>query len=279
MITFGITSQLIGLLVSTWLTSVLIFALYWFVIRQHKLGEAPKSRLMLLLELYYTSFNKLVDGFSNGGIKWAYPYLFTLFNFIIINSLTPWIGLESVPSTIMFTLPLALITFIVAFVVGIGTMGIIGFIRHRYSNPMEIILQFAPLISMSVRLFAATFAGAIIGNIPWIIIASMAGSSLDISSMTPILQALVLWGWKIIDTLLSLIQAFVFIALTVIFWVTETGPSWSSKERKKLKEEKNKIIGSSKKLSITTKTKTLKNPTNKNEVSSSVEKFIRRDDG
>jgi F-type H+-transporting ATPase subunit a len=65
----------------------------------------------------------------------------------------------------MFTLPLALITFIGIYVVGIGTMGFIHFCKHKYSNPLEIIGQFLPLLSMSIRLFAATLAGAIIGNV------------------------------------------------------------------------------------------------------------------
>ncbi len=240
-------SQLFGLIVTTLLTIILILLIYIFVIRRQKKGESPINRFGVILEAYYTGFNNLLFSLSSGKNKWAYPYLFTLFNFIFINCLTPWFGLESAATSIMFTFPLALITFIMIYIIGIGTMGFIVFLKSKYSNPMEIVLQFAPLLSMSIRLFAATLAGAIIGNVPWIIVQGVVGKidENSISVWTPAIQALVMWVWKIADTLLSLIQAFVFMTLTVIFWSMETGPSWSRKKRKQLKEEEKKIIQTS----------------------------------
>lgn len=234
-------SQLIGLLVSTGLTLILLFSLYYFVIKKEKQGEAPTSRIMVFLELYYEVFRKLIRSLSGGQHEWSHLYLFTLFNFIFINSLTPWIGLEATPTSIMFTFPLALLSFIGIFIIGIGTMGFIGFCKHKYSNPMELVMQFAPLISMSVRLFGATFAGAVIGNVPWIIIAGVSSdafSGRDISTWAPTIQIFVMIFWKLADTALSLIQAFVFITLTIIFWCLDTGPSWSAEDRKKIKEAK-----------------------------------------
>lgn len=234
-------AQLIGLIVSIMLTIILIFTIYIFVIRRQVAGEAPTGRFATAVEAYYEGFNKLLLGLSGGMNKWSYPYLFTLFNFILINSLVPWLGFESAATSLMFTFPLALITFIMIFVIGIGTMGIFGFVKHKYANPMEIVMQFAPLISMSVRLFAATLAGAIIGNVPWIVIQGVTEGGIDTSAIdrwAPALQILVMWVWKIADTGLSLIQAFVFMTLTVIFWSMDTGPTWSSKERNKIKQDK-----------------------------------------
>lgn len=236
-----VNSQVIGLLVSTGLTLILLFALYYFVIRKQQEGKAPTNRMMVFLELYYEGFRKLVRSLSGGAHEWSHLFLFTLFNFIFINSLTPWIGLEAAPTSLMFTLPLGLLFFIGIYIIGIGTMGLWGFIRHKYSNPMEIVMQFAPLISISVRLFGATFAGAVIGNVPWIVINGIAPADGfgwgDISTWAPVLQIFVMIFWKIADTALSLIQAFVFMTLTIIFWGLDTGPSWSAKERKRLKEE------------------------------------------
>ncbi len=234
-------TQLLGLVVTTMLTIILIMSIYVFVISPQKKGEAPKGKLGAFLEMYYEGFNNLLLGLSDGKNEWAFPYLFTLFNFIFINCLVPWIGFESAATSIMFTFPLALITFLGMYVIGIGTMGVFRFIKHKYSNPMEIVLQFAPLISMSIRLFAATLAGAIIGNVPWIIVQGLVGPVYEegnaISTWTPVLQITVMWVWKILDTALSLIQSFVFMTLTVIFWGMETGPSWSRKERAKMRDE------------------------------------------
>lgn len=237
-------TQLLGLIVSTLLTAILLLCIYVFVIRQQNIGKGPTGKLASLLEAYYEGFLNLLGSLSGGKNEWAYPYFFALFNFIFINCLVPWIGFESAATSIMFTFPLALVTFIMVFVIGIGTMGIVKFCKHKYANPMELILQFAPLISMSVRLFAATLAGAIIGNVPWIIVQGIngtAGSGLsvpDVSMMMPIYQMLVMWVWKIADTLLSLIQSFVFMTLTIIFWAMDTGSSWSKKTRILEQDEK-----------------------------------------
>lgn len=227
-------TQLFGLIVTTMLTIILIMSIYIFVIREQRKGEAPSGKFAAFLEMYYEGFNELLDGLSGGKNKWSYPYLFTLFNFIFINCLVPWIGFESAATSIMFTFPLTLVSFIMIYVIGIGTMGVVQFCRHKYANPLEIVLQFAPLISMSIRLFAATLAGAIIGNTPWIIIQGILGPAYDgnmISTWAPAIQILVMWVWKIADTMLSLIQSFVFMTLTVIFWSMDTGSSWSRKER------------------------------------------------
>ncbi len=229
-------TQVFGLIISTMLTIILIMSIYIFVIREQRKGAGPSSRFAALLEGYYEGFNNLLMGLSGGKNQWAFPYLFALFNFIFINCLVPWIGFESAATSIMFTFPLALITFIGIFIIGVGTMGVVQFCKHKYSNPMELVLQFAPLISMSVRLFAATLAGAIIGNVPWIIIQGItnvdwANGGNPISTWMPVYQMLVMWVWKIADTMLSLIQSFVFMTLTVIFWAMDTGSSWSRKER------------------------------------------------
>ncbi len=235
-------TQLLGLIVTTMLTIILIMSIYVFVLRPQKKGAAPRSKFAAFLEMYYEGFIKLLDGLSGGKNSWSYPYLFTLFNFIFINCLVPWIGFESAATSIMFTFPLALVSFIGIYVIGIGTMGFVKFCKHKYSNPMEIVLQFAPLISMSIRLFAATLAGAIIGNVPWIIVQGITGpAGVDgnvVATWTPAVQMLVMWVWKLADTLLSLIQAFVFMTLTVIFWSMDTGSSWSRKVRAEQKDAK-----------------------------------------
>ena len=235
------SSQFLGLVMTTFFTMLLLLTLYFGVIKKQRNGEAPTNKLMVILEIYFTSFADLLDNVMMGKNKWSQPYLFTLFNFILFNSLIPWLGFEAAPSTLMFTFPLTLITSIIIYVIGIGTMGLIGFAKHKYKNPMEIILQFTPLLSMSVRLFAATLAGAVIGNIIWIIVGGVTSTEIHISTLTlwfPSIQGSWKWVWSIADTALSALQAFVFIMLTAIFWTMETGDSWSSKERKEIKRKK-----------------------------------------
>lgn len=240
-----LTQQFIGLVMSTFLTAILIISLYYGVIKKQTAGKAPTNKIMMLLEIYYTGFSNLLNNVMDGKNKWAQPYLFTLFNFILINSLIPWLGFEAAPSTLMFTFPLTLITFITIYVIGIGTKGLWGFCKHKYSNPLEIVLQFAPLLSMSVRLFAATLAGAIIGNVVWVIVGGIIGTGGTgtglIVYIFPGIQGTWHWAWALVDSALSLLQSFVFIMLTAIFWTMETGQTWSRKERKRLKLEKKEL--------------------------------------
>ena len=231
-------AQLIGLLMTTFFTTLLILCLYYGVIKKQKKGSAPSNKIMVFLEVYYSGFSNLLTKVMSGKNSWSHPYLFTLFNFIFINSLIPWLGFEAAPSTLMFTFPLTLISFIIIYVIGIGTMGFWGFVKHKYSNPLELILQFAPLISMSVRLFAATLAGAVIGNVAWVMVGGIVGPNSPVTYWFPALMGLWKWTWQIVDTALGLLQSFVFIMLSAIFWTMDTGPSWSAKERKRLKEAK-----------------------------------------
>ena len=233
-----VPAQLIGLIMTMFLTTLLILCLYYGVIKKQKMGHAPSNKIMVFLEIYYTGFSNLLTKVMGGKNNWAHPYLFTLFNFIFINSLIPWLGFEAAPSTLMFTFPLTLITFIIIYVIGIGTMGLWGFIKHKYANPLELILQFAPLLSMSVRLFAATLAGGVIGNALWVMIAGIMTTTSPVTYWFPALMGSWKWIWQIFDTALGALQAFVFIMLSAIFWTMDTGPSWSAKERKRLRLEK-----------------------------------------
>ena len=124
------------------------------------------------------------------------------------------------------------------YVIGIGTMGLWGFMKHKYSNPLEIILQFAPLLSMSIRLFAATLAGAVIGNALYVMVGGIAGPNSPVTYWFPALMGTWKWAWSIVDSALGGLQSFVFIMLTAIFWTMDTGDSWSPKERKRIKREK-----------------------------------------
>jgi len=231
-------SQLIGMIMSTFFTMLLLLTLHYGVIKKQKNGHAPSNKIMVLLEVYYSSFSNLFTKVMSGKNLWSLPYLFSLFNFILINSLMPWIGLEAAPSSIMFTFPLTLITFITIYVIGIGTMGFWGFCRHKYSNPLELILQFSPLLSMSIRLFAATLAGGVIGDATWVVIGGICGPSSPVTYWFPALMGSWKWIWSLVDSAESGLQAFVFVMLTAIFWTMDTGPTWSSKERKRLKQEK-----------------------------------------
>lgn len=110
-----------------------------------------------------------IDGFENfandmhgGSLKKFNPYFFTIFIFIAMSAVIGLFGFNSAAQSITMTFSLALISFIGIFVVGIGTKGLIGFVKDKYANPLELFGQIGPLLSLAIRLFGSTFAFAVI---------------------------------------------------------------------------------------------------------------------
>ncbi len=221
--------------------AVLTIALVLFIF--HKLKKqnplkAPTGMLMVA-EMYVTGFYNMFDDMLNGKMKFVIPYLFTLFNYIFVLSLLPLFGFPSLPANILFTMTLATITMLGIFVVGIFSTGVWKYIKQKYSNPTNLFSQFAPFISLSVRLFAATLASGFIGEIVEIILVTLTDDASWLI-VWPLMSAFWSWGWSIVSVFLSLIQTFVFVALTAIYWVNEYGYGFNRKERKKYYAEKKK---------------------------------------
>ncbi len=238
---FSIPNQLISIIVSTILTVILVFTIYYFVRKQDP-NKKP-GIIFTIMESYLLGFENLMISITDNRLKKAYPYFFTLFNFILINTFLSLLGFYPANSSIMFTFTLGLITFIGIYVVGIATHGLIHFAKHKYANPLELFAQFAPLLSISIRLFGATLATSIIGELFPII---FEGVGLDnLATIYPIISIPYSWVWTFIDLALGVIQAFVFVVLTALYWSLEHGPSWNRKERKEYykaeKEVKKKI--------------------------------------
>ncbi|RKX67133.1 MAG: hypothetical protein DRP42_01350 [Tenericutes bacterium] len=70
----------------------------------------------------------------------------------------------------IFAITLGFITFIGIYVVGIATRGLLRFGKEKYKNPIEIFTQISPLLSISMRLFGATVATAVLFNLMTIIL-------------------------------------------------------------------------------------------------------------
>jgi F-type H+-transporting ATPase subunit a len=138
---------------------------------------------------------------------------------IAMGSVVGLFGFENPATSIWYTLGLASISFIGIYVVGITANGIWGFIRHKYANPLELFTQFAPLLSLSVRLFGSTFAFAVILNLVPILLESMGLGA--VAAAYPVFASV--WHWVLVagDFALSMIQAYVFMVLTMMYWKQE----------------------------------------------------------
>ncbi len=225
-------------IIATTIVLVLFSILCYVVIKKQDPTKKP-SKFTTFLIGYVTGFENLMNSITGGKLKMAFPYFFTIFNFILINTLLSIIGFVPAPTTLTFTLTLAMITFIGIYVVGIGTNGLLHFIKHKYANPIEILGQIAPLLSLSLRLFGATLATFVIGEIVIIILEGIGQTG--IATWYPLVSIPWSWLWTLADSALGIIQAFVFTVLTALYWSLEAGPSWKRSERKKHYESEKKL--------------------------------------
>ena len=200
--------------------------------------DKEPGTIQLLIEGFVSGFDDLMDGVTGGRLKKVYPYFFSLFMLLLFSVFLTFFGFESPAIWLVFTFTLGMITFIGIYVVGIFSKGLWGFIKHKYSNPMELFQQFAPLLSISIRLFGATFGFSVILIILPIIFESFGFENIA-NLYLPFITLPVGWITKGADVFLSLIQAYVFMMLTVTYWSLELSeePNEIREERKRVKIE------------------------------------------
>ena len=202
----------------------------------------PKGATYIMTMAFFESFEETMDSITGKKLRKAYPYLFTLFWYILLMSLMSILGYQAGPSTPLFTFALGSIMLVGIIVVGIGTKGLFHWGKEQ--QPSEIMGNFSKLLSISIRLFGATFAGFIMGEIIYIIFDSMGlimadGSATDAARAAgngwvtywPIIGAMFDWIFTLADVFGAAIQAFVFTFLTTIYWTLNYGVSWDKKER------------------------------------------------
>jgi len=137
-------------------------------------------------------------------------YVTCIFLFVLINNLVGLIpGLAAPTTSIMVTLGLAAPTFFYYNFYGIKEQGVVGYLKHIAGPvwwmawlifPIELVSHLARVMSLSVRLYANMFAGDLV--------------TLVFFSLIPIGIPVIFLG---LHLAVSLIQAFVFMLLTMIY--------------------------------------------------------------
>ncbi|WP_051599966.1 F0F1 ATP synthase subunit A [Mycoplasma elephantis] len=209
-------------------------------VRNIKPHQAPKG-LALIAEQYYLTVVNTYDDVSSNKLPIVKPYIFSLATFLLLGNIVGLIGLEAVSTS--FTIPL-FFAFISWF--GIYVVGIIfqkwRFIK-RYMNPTQVLGDFAPLISLSFRMFGNIIGGTTIlllfySFIGWItsfipvINSSIYTKYILAPLFTPFLHLY-------FDLFGGLIQAYVFLMITSISWASEV-----ETVQKKIKQKKPVAISS-----------------------------------
>jgi len=203
----------------------MVFAFLFAVNRAIKKADPlAKPKGILLLGLIYY---KMMDGFVTGNMgkkaaKHYGPYIAALAMFMFLSNILGLIALPSPTANYSVTLTLALITWVLIQSTKIKFNGIGGYL-HGFIEPfppfiiMNVFGLFAPLISMSLRLFGNITSGSVLMMLfytftQWLSTIVLRSELLNVFGIliAPFLHAY-------FDLFAGFIQTYIFISLTTIF--------------------------------------------------------------
>ena len=210
--TFTITN------VTLWMALTILVIVFFFVVGSSGRAQIP-SRMQSIAELAYGFIYKMVEDVSGKDAVKFFPYIFTLFLFILVANMLALIPTSFSPTShIAVTAVMALAVFLTVIIVGFVKHGL-GFLKLFWltSAPpvmrpilavLEFILFFARPVSHSVRLFGAIMAGHAVVKVFAGFAQITAAAPLAIVGVTAI------YGLELLG---AAIQAYVFTILTCVY--------------------------------------------------------------
>ena len=185
------------------------------------------DRFQAIVEMSYEFVANMVKENAGKGSQVYFPFIFTLFMFILFGNL-----LGMIPYSYTFTSQIA-VTFTLAAIIFLGVT-IIAIFKHGFKFftyffpsgvpiglaplliPIEIISYFIRPISLSVRLFANMLAGHTMMKVfaGLIIMMGSATGILKIGAILPLIAVIGLTG---LEFLVAALQAYVFSILTCMY--------------------------------------------------------------
>jgi len=191
------------------LVVVAVLILFFVVIRLTLSVEKP-GPVQHIAEMVYEAIGDQAEQVIGHGYKRFQAYVTCIFLFVLCNNLIGLIPGVTAPTTsIMVTLGIAVPTFLYYNFHGIREQGPVGYVKHFAGPvwwmawlilPIEIVSHVARIMSLSVRLYANMFAGDLV--------------TLVFFSLIPVGIPVIFLGLHIF---VSIIQAFVFMLLTMIY--------------------------------------------------------------
>jgi F-type H+-transporting ATPase subunit a len=197
-----------------------VAAILFFVITFRKREIVP-SRAQSMAEVVYEFVNQIVEeNAGEKGLKY-FPFMFTLFLFILFANLIGLIPTAFAPtSQIIVTFALGAFTFLVIMLVAIVKQGPVGFIKHfvpaglpLWMAPVifviELVSYLARPLTLAIRLAANITAGHILIHVIAAFVFAM-----GIFGFLPLAFILFMTGFEIF---VAILQAYVFTMLCSVY--------------------------------------------------------------
>ncbi len=208
---------------SLWMVVVTLAIILLLAVGMRR-GSMVPGRLQSIAELSYEFVANMVRDNAGDGGKPYFPFIFTLFMFILFANMQ---GL--IPKTFTFTSHI-IVTFAMAAVVFIGVT-VIGIVKHRLRFltlfvpaglpiflvpllvPIELISYIIRPITLSVRLFANMMAGHTLLVVLSGFAVSLSGFFV-LPALAPLAVTAAMYG---LETIVAFLQAYVFAVLTCLY--------------------------------------------------------------
>ncbi len=202
-----------------WMAIVVLGATALFFFGAQRRALVP-TRLQSISELIYEFIHKMVrDTAGEEGLKY-FPYIFTLFIFVLFSNLFGMIPMSfTVTSHLAVTALLALIVFVTVTAIGFlkHGVGFLGFFAPSGTPgplllllvPIEVISYFVRPVTHSIRLGANMMAGHATMKV-------FAGFLASAVALTPLVLP-VMVAFTAFEFLVAVVQAYIFTILTCIY--------------------------------------------------------------
>ena len=230
---FTITPVITSVILVTLILAT-IYIIYYFKLKKVKENEAPKG-LVLIMQMVIAYIRSLVVEILGPKLEKLTPYFIYLFSYILLSNVIGLIGFENPTGSLTVTLSMGFVTFIGLFVIGFKYQKISYLKKFCICikvkgkkipvmvNPLEVISQITPFISISFRLWGNIFAGSLITSL-WFFFTGYISCKIPVVGVFNILGTITIPPVNIyFDLLCGLIQALVFTLLTMVYWTLEKG--------------------------------------------------------
>ncbi|UZQ32075.1 MAG: F0F1 ATP synthase subunit A [Spiroplasma phoeniceum] len=227
--------QLVTIVITTFIIMLLSIGHYK---RLKKLGpnDIPTG-LVLFAEITIKWVEKQVVDLMGPKYKFLTVYFIYLLLYIGIGNLISVVGFESLATAYTAPLSMGLVTFFGIYYFGIKYQKLVYF-KKFFVNPLELLTQFVPLISISFRLFGNILGGTVIITL-FTALMSFIWAQIPYIGPVDLLSGVFLPFLSIyFDVFDGLIQAYIFAILTIAYWAMEMKTETKDKNEKIIKLKK-----------------------------------------
>ena len=221
--------QLLSVFLATFIIMIVAISYNKKLKQKNQLYE-PRG-LVLLAEMVIKNVESMVVEILGIKYKGLTVYCLFLLIYIITGNCLAVVGFESQVSSYTVVLSMGLIAFVGIYYFGLKYQKLSFFKKYLY-NPLELISQFVPLISMTFRLFGNILGGSIIVGLLYEFLGFIWSHVPIIGPVDLLTIVFAPWVHIYFDLFDGSIQAYIFCILTLIYWQSEMAHTTKKQKNK-----------------------------------------------